>query len=120
MTKYKRKKLKGDQIRRSKYSAKRRSPKWIRRKRMKREQIRNDLIYETKQPPIKHVAPKKFSFINNTNEVLKYFIEAEKLLRKRKKIFLDITKIDELSPDAIALLVANINNVDFHHNTLCS
>lgn len=64
-----------------------------------------------------YTAPKKFSFINNTHEVLKYFDEAERLFRRKIRLNLDISEIDELTPDAISLLVAKVNDPHFHHGS---
>lgn len=105
---------------RTRYESKRRSKKWKKRKKYIKIHGRDIAVAKHKQfikPFIDHPAPKKFSFINNTNEVLKYFIDAEKLFKKKYKLNLNIDDIDELTPDAISLMVASINDKDFHHKS---
>jgi len=105
---------------RSKYQLKRHSKKWKERKANKKNQTHQETVAKQKQakkPYTNHPAPNNFSFIKNTNEVLKYFIDAEKLFKKKHKLNLNIDDIDDLTPDAISLLVASINDRDFHHNS---
>ena len=104
---------------RGKYQSKRRSKKWKKRKKENKNrkvQGINTNSLESK-PTSDHKAPKIFSFINNTEEVLEYFISAEKLFKKKIKLNLNIDEIEVLTSDAIALLVASINDVEFHHNS---
>jgi len=105
---------------RARYEAKRRTQNWRRRKKkgiIKRHDKITSTQRQEKKPYIEHIAPERFSFIHNTNVVLKYFIEAEKLFRRKEKINFNINDIQELTPDAIALLVASVNDKDFHHNS---
>jgi hypothetical protein len=105
---------------RTRYEAKRHTQKWKKRKRNKKlHSHQNAVAQHRKQvkPFTDHPAPTKFSFVKNTNKVLEYFIEAEKLFKKKHKLNLNIDDIDELTPDAISLLVASINDKDFHHNS---
>ena len=105
---------------RVRYDAKRRTPKWKRLKKNKKKLIVGQKQREQKQSrkPFKPlVAPKLFSLIENTNVVLAYFENAKKELRSGENISLDISEVDTLTPDTIALMVANINDVDFVHNS---
>lgn len=105
---------------RSRYQAKRHRYDWKQRKRKRKFNLHNKIVAKQVQllkPYTDHVAPKKFSFVYNTNEVLKYFIDAEKLFKSKHKLNLNIDDIEELTPDAISLLVASINDKDFHHNS---
>lgn len=105
---------------RSRYEAKRHTKKWKKRKKNKVRHIHQKAAAAYKQvakPFTEHVAPSQFSFVHNTNETLKYFVDAERLFKKKDKLNLNIDDITELTPDAIALLVASINDKDFHHNS---
>lgn len=105
---------------RSRYQAKRNSKNWKRRKLNRQFQSQIKIANDYKKfikPYTDHPAPKIFSFVHNTNETLKYFVDAEKLFKKKHKLNLNIDEIDELSSDAIALLVASINDRNFHHNS---
>lgn len=57
--------------------------------------------------------PKTFSFIDNTNEVLEYFIKCKSLLHNKEKVQCDLSNITALSSDAIALLAACANDESF-------
>jgi hypothetical protein len=64
-------------------------------------------------------APSKFSFVENTEKTLKYFRKARKYLSKGYPINFDISKIDYLTSDAIALQIARIKDEKFHYyNTI--
>lgn len=105
---------------RSRYQAKRHTKNWKESKKNKKLHIHEAVVVKQKQavkPFTDHPAPSNFSFIHNTNEVLKYFVDAEKLFKKKHKLNLNIDDIEELTPDAISLLVASINDKDFHHNS---
>ncbi len=105
---------------RTKYQLKRHKEKWKVRKRNKVLNKHRKFVsrqIQNAKPYTEHYAPKNFSFINNTNEVLKYFIDAEKMFKNKLKISLNIDDIEILSADAISLLVASINDKDFHHNS---
>jgi len=60
------------------------------------------------------VAPDEFSFVSNTENVLKYFAFAEKTISERKQIILNISSIKRLTSDAIALLIAKITLRSFN------
>ncbi len=59
-------------------------------------------------------APNDFSLISKTESVLDYFNLAEKTINSRNQIIFDISDISNLTPDAIALLIAKINQRQFH------
>ena len=58
-------------------------------------------------------APKDFSLVDNADAVLRYFRDAHELLRNRQRVTFDLANIDRLTPDAIALLVASVQNRRF-------
>jgi hypothetical protein len=58
-------------------------------------------------------APKNFSLIDNADETLSYFRDAYEWLRDRKRVRFDLSGIERMTPDAIALLVANVNSKAF-------
>ena len=98
---------------RSRYQKKRQTKKW---KLKKKNALlnRNDKVianknYEAKSY-IKHKAPLNMSFIDNTDEVLDYFNKAKKLFNKKEKIDFNIKEITKLSPDAITLMIAKLND----------
>jgi len=62
------------------------------------------------------VAPTNFSFINNTQEVLGYIRRGRDILKYRKSILFDISKIQVLTPDVIPLLISHIKDVNFTNN----
>jgi hypothetical protein len=62
-------------------------------------------------------APSIFSLVENPDETLKYFRGAHDWLRNRTRTRFDLTKVDRVTPDAIALLVANVKSKDFTHGT---
>lgn len=106
---------------RMRYGEKRHTDKWKLRKKRNYLTIQRKKAKEKKQrrkPPIKMEAPKNFSLIKNTNNVLSYFKDAEALLKKKENVTLDISKVDSLTPDAVALMVASINDVDFIHDSV--
>jgi hypothetical protein len=100
------------------------------KKRLKNRVRRKDKIYnpqksktnnENQNPPerkaIQNIsAPKNFSLIENTEEVLTYFDTAKVYLYEGYPIRFDISEIDELTTDAIALQIARIKDANFHKN----
>lgn len=101
---------------RSSYQLKRRSAKWRKSKRWVKVHSRN-VLQKQRGDIVDHIAPKNFSLIKNTDEVLEYFNEAEKLFKKGNRLILNINDVEELTPDSIALYIGNINDRDFHHNS---
>ncbi len=68
--------------------------------------------------PIQNIqAPKNFSLIENTEEVLNYFETAESYLSQGYPINFDISEIEALTTDAIALQIARIKDSNFHKNS---
>lgn len=107
---------------RKKYQEKRNSFKWKKRKKNKsfdKKRYYARLRKNKRAPFIQHKAPNLFSFINNTNEVLKYFNEARKIFKDRKNINFDISEVSELTPDTIAILVASIKDPKFIKTGSC-
>ena len=64
-------------------------------------------------PIVNKEAPKQFTFIDNTNTIISYLNDCKETLHKEKKIRIDISQISTLSTDAIALLVACVNDTNF-------
>ncbi len=106
---------------RMRYQIKRHSLKW-RRKKLRRKlnhaEEATAIERQMRKPFQDHVAPQHFSFIKHTNRVLEFFITAEKRLRKKENLNLDISNVEELSSDAITLLIASINDKDFKHTAI--
>ncbi len=97
---------------REKYQNKRRTKKW----RIKKIGLKFKKKFEPFQTPVfsentilNHSSPENFSFINNTNEVLSYFNEVKVFIRENKSVRIDISKITDLTPDTITLLMAILN-----------
>jgi hypothetical protein len=107
-------KFKSRKERRSRY-LNRKAKKKLRRLRRKRKNKKEKLILTpTKRTHFLVLeAPKNFSFIHNTEEVLQYFKEATKFISKRKQVKFDMQKVDSFTPDAIAMLIAKIKDVNF-------
>jgi hypothetical protein len=58
-------------------------------------------------------APSNFSFIENTDGLLEYFKLASKNFSERNQVDFNLEGIEQLTPDAIALLIAKVNDVNF-------
>lgn len=98
---------------RSKYQEKRRSKKWKNRKKQNLVQKRNqtkNLNNSKKRKLINYPAPDNFSLINNTDEVIKYFNDIRKFINRKSPVFLDISTITNLTPDSIALQMAELSD----------
>lgn len=77
-------------------------------------------FYSEKYSPPKIIpilAPYNFSLINNTESTIKYFNLAHEELMKKNQILFDISHIETLTTDAIAVQIAKINDEEFHNNT---
>jgi hypothetical protein len=61
-------------------------------------------------------APDDFSLINNTEPTIEYFNNAHKELKKKNRIIFDISHIQTLTTDAIAVQIAKIKDTKFHLN----
>ena len=55
-------------------------------------------------------APKNFSLINNTEDVLSYFKKVGSYLSDRTQVEFDLENIENLTQDAIALLIAKVKD----------
>lgn len=62
------------------------------------------------------VAPENFSFINNTEVLIKFFNDMEKLFKKGHDVFIDFSGIKLLTPDSLAVLVSKIKDENFNRN----
>ncbi len=118
MTKYKREKLKIRHRIRTSYENKRRTSAWKERKKYNNNKWK-DKILQQKKPFVDIVAPKKFSFIDNTNEMLAFFSRARKELKNGSNVNFNINNIEELTSDGIAILVAAINDPHFYYKSVC-
>lgn len=104
------------QRKRMRRATKRQSKNYKLRRKNRLEERRSGLIELRKweHTPYKELeVPKDFSFIDNTNEVLGYFMECKSLLHNKVKIQCDLSHITSLSSDAIALLAACANDETF-------
>ena len=103
------------------YSAKRHTKKWKNRKKARKRGAQRAILQSRRQktkPPIILPAPRSFSFVEKTNDVLRYFDEAEKKLKSGENITIDISDVDVLTSDTIALMIASIKDVDFCHGSI--
>ncbi len=101
---------------RKRYQEKRHKAKWKNRKKNKGVEKHRHIVAVRKHqeaPYIDHKAPDNFSFINNTNEVLKYFNDAKKIFYKKENVNFDISDVSQMTPDTVALLVASIKSPKF-------
>lgn len=61
-------------------------------------------------------APQNFSLINNTDEVLAYLRIGKENLRNGNSVRFDISKISQLTPDTIPLLISHIRDMNYSRN----
>ncbi len=54
-----------------------------------------------------------FSFVNNTEKMLKYFGEAKEHFNKKQNVNFDLSKITRVTPDAVALYIALMTDDKF-------
>lgn len=83
---------------------------------IQRQKNLQDLQQAITAKTINKQAPANFSFVDNTDEILTYFNDCKTTLHKNKKIAIDISQIENLSSDAIALLVAAVHAKSFTGN----
>lgn len=98
---------------RSDYQAKRHTKNWKKRKYNARLQRSRKVksIQKYKEKPYEDFdAPKRFNFIDNTDEILEYLDTCKNAFKDKRKVNFNIQDIEELTPDAIGLLVASINS----------
>lgn len=96
---------------RARYQYKRSTQKWKKRKkRIKTLRLLAIFVRRKFAKKIYHncESPEDFSFINNTNDVLSYFNWVTEFIHKKQSVNLDISKITNLTPDTITLLVAKL------------
>lgn len=71
------------------------------------------------KPIISLKAPSDFSLIYNTEETIQYFNKAQNELKNGNRVLFDISQIEKLSTDAIAVQIAKINDERFiQHSTI--
>jgi hypothetical protein len=88
--------------------------KTLRRKRRTRKKRNNSWLLPKDSEKYEIVnIPSVFSLINNTEEVLKFFKNVGNLFANRKQLHFNLEDVDELTPDAIALLVAKLKDDRF-------
>lgn len=68
-----------------------------------REIIRDEVKYKSYS---KVKAPKKLSFINNTDEVINFIQKLEKLYLKKRKVYVILTDVETIEYDAIVVLLS--------------
>lgn len=94
---------------RAKYEAKRRTKQWKKRKinnkRQRRFQIQKHIEIVNKGI-VNLEAPNNFSFIDNTDDVVKYFNLIKENVDSNQPVCIDISKITNLSTDIIILQIA--------------
>ena len=73
----------------------------------------NMVVGRRRKMPVTIKAPVKFSLICFPEEVLAFFELAKKYLDKKVEIMLDFSGIELVTPDAIAILLAKVSNVNF-------
>jgi len=124
---------------RARYQKKRKSKKWKHRKlskvrekkrkasyerllrryeKIRRDQARKEYYLQRSKTPIALKAPADFSLINNTDEILEYWENVGSELQKKENVFVDIDHIESLTSDAVALMIAYINNSDFMNDSI--
>ncbi|MBN8670454.1 MAG: hypothetical protein J0L80_07190 [Chitinophagales bacterium] len=111
------------QLARQRYQLKRSRKRYqqTRQKRIFRWLTKSDVKEIKKKDKTKtknHVAPKNFSLINNTEKMLSYLHESRKIIKDRKPINLDISRITKMTPDSIALVISTITNPLWNHKTI--
>lgn len=99
------------------YQAKRSKKKYLRQKKrnklIRRLGLIGDVITQKKTPFFLRM-PKKFSLINNPNELFAAIAIGKVAAKKRQSIYIEIEHVTELTQDAIALLIGVISDGDFN------
>lgn len=108
------------QLARERYEMRRRSISYRKKRRKRLLRRRASIVYDrevrreqSKKQFLNKSCPSNFSFIDNTEEVLSYLNECRDLLHKNEKVKFDIANVENISSDAIALLVACTNSDDY-------
>lgn len=63
-------------------------------------------------------SPKSFCLLSNTNEVLGYFKDVGNKLKHGENVTIDISQVQNLTAETVALLVANIKDPNFFHEAI--
>ena len=84
----------------------------FRRRAIRQKQKQNGEKHEIKF--INKPAPKTFSLIDNTNEVVKYINECREIIKQDNNVEWDIADVESITPDAITLLAACFNDQSFN------
>lgn len=80
---------------------------------------RSSYMPQQEHPIIPLKAPNDFSLIYNTEETIHYFNIAQEELKKGNRVLFDISQIEKLSTDAIAVQIAKIKDERFiHHSSI--
>lgn len=64
-------------------------------------------------------APENFSFIYNTEELIKFFNRMEKLHSRSYDVFIDFSRVKQLTPDSLAVLVSKMSDGKFNYGRNC-
>ena len=56
------------------------------------------------------LAPDNFSLLHNTEEVIKYFLDAKKTLHNNIPVFFDLSSVKEMGPETLLYLCATVND----------
>lgn len=106
-------------IRRQAYQLKRRKAKWKDRKKKGVKIIAKKYISQARlnryPKSIDHKAPNDFRFLDNTNEIIDYFLTGKKYFDKGRSVLFNIEEVKQLSIDSITLLAAYSGD-ELYHN----
>ncbi len=97
---------------------KRKAEKTLRKKRKKKRKAKTQRLFLTALDSSSYTekpVPSNFSLINNTEEVVSYFKDVGRSFANREQVEFNLEDTEQLSPDAIALLVAKVKNLNFTH-----
>lgn len=97
---------------RKKYQEKRRRKSWKQRKKIKLA-IKRAIARHSEAPYISIEAPKDFSFIENTNDVLKYFENARDIYWSKKNVDYNVLEIERITAETVSLWVALLKEPRF-------
>jgi hypothetical protein len=65
-------------------------------------------------------APDNFSFINNTEKLIIFFNEMEKIFNSKCDVFVDFSNIKYLTPDSLVVFISKIKDRQFNNGMNCS
>lgn len=95
---------------------KRRAEKALRRKRKKKQRAKKPRLLLTPRDrgsQTEKPVPANFSLVNNTEEVIAYFKDVARTFANREQVAFDLENVEQLTPDAIALLIAKVKDINF-------